>query len=71
MPIYEYLCDRGHRFERVVTWTDYDEPISEVPCPEQAPNPQFTCRRPAKLVPSKTGKPILKKGIGGFHAPNA
>lgn len=58
MPVYEYECAKGHRFERV---RSFKEEIDSSRCP--------TCGKQAKLVPSLPGKPVLKAGIGGFHAP--
>lgn len=58
MPIYEYLCSTGHRFERIDRVKDQKKLVY---CKE--------CRTIAQLVPSRTGKPILKAGVGGFHAP--
>ncbi len=61
MPVYEYTCPRGHRFERVVQ-VSKDEPKESVHC-------QKKCPHVATLVPSQTGKFILKAGkVGGFYA---
>lgn len=65
MPVYEYVCGQGHRFERIVPVSKI-EPQPKVKCPY--------CERKhvdAELVFSRTSKPILKAGIGGFHSPNA
>jgi putative FmdB family regulatory protein len=68
MPLYEFKCRNGHAFEQYRTLADFAE---EFACP--------TCRRSgrtvqgkavvAKIVPSRTGTPILKKGCGGFERP--
>ena len=63
MPCYEYECEVGHRFERIVQVRS-DEPKEIVKCD------MGICSHIARLVPSKTGKPILKAGkVGGFYAP--
>lgn len=62
MPMYEYECKAKHAHTRVVIKPVADEPKEEVKCP--------MCTRKAKLVPSHTGKPILKRGCGGFYKPS-
>lgn len=64
MPVYEYECKDGHRSERVVQMRlmTQDEPKMTHRC---------ECGKVAKLVPSRTGTPILKAGCGGFFKPNA
>ncbi len=76
MPLYEYICSRGHRTERIASIAATDEPLLSIACPK-CPSP--TVRRGrragtvqlvrAVLVPSLTGKPKFKKGCGGFYAP--
>lgn len=58
MPIYEYECTtNGHRFERVKSFRVPDRKLENDKC---------ECGSKAKLVPSRTGAPIL---VGrGFHA---
>jgi hypothetical protein len=68
MPCYEYLCNNGHRTERVASLAAPGEPLDKIPCPECK---KVKKRASAELVPSLTGKPKLKAGIGGFHNPNA
>lgn len=64
MPVYEYECSYGHRSERVVQMSQIkNEPVAKMKC--------LFCRLMATLVPSRTGTPILKAGIGGFFKPNA
>jgi len=70
MPVYEFECKNGHRVEQVRSLSEFTEVIA---CPE--------CRRlrvaahtdgrivRARLVPSMTGTPILKAGVGGFERP--
>jgi predicted nucleic acid-binding Zn ribbon protein len=58
MPVYEYECKSKHRTERVKSFKVSNRVLNNDIC--------FTCGEPAKLVPSRTGHPIL---IGqGFHA---
>ena len=67
MPIYEYVCAKGHRFERYAPVSAQDEPQDTVSCNVGRCKSQFII---AELVPSQTGKPILKAGkVGGFYAP--
>lgn len=65
MPLYEYLCPKGHKSERVAFITTPGEPLEIIPCPAKR------CKETAEHIPSQTGKPILKRGIGGFFKPNA
>lgn len=68
MPIYEYVCERGHLFERVVR-TSAAEPLEFVMCEHELCLHALS-RKCAKLIPSQTGVPILKRGIGGFFKPS-
>lgn len=67
MPVYSYVCPKGHKFDRVVM-VSKDEPLETTPCNEGRCKKQFII---AELVQALTGKPILKAGIGGFYKPNA
>ncbi|VVB51685.1 Uncharacterised protein [uncultured archaeon] len=69
MPIYVYQCRKNlaHKFERVVQ-VSKDEPQATVPCEIGKCRSQFII---ADLIPSRTGTPIFKKGVGGFYRPNA
>lgn len=62
MPLYEYKCETPDCkvTERIVGIKEPNEPKSRVRC---------KCGRIAHLIQSLTGKPILKRGIGGFYAP--
>ena len=80
MPVYEYECKQGHRTERVVFLSagGGNEPLEKCKCEarvlfheNQEDTRVVTCGKTARLVPSRTGKPILKAGIGGFYSPNA
>ena len=68
MPVYEYVCPKGHKSERVVIKVSAEEPLKTTPCTVGKCRSQFVI---AELVPSQTGTPILKAGIGGFFKPNA
>lgn len=68
MPIYEYVCPRGHKSERIVIKVTPEEPLESTPCNVGKCRSGFVI---ATLVPSETGKPILKAGCGGFYKPNA
>jgi len=66
MPLYEYACSKGHKTERVVISINAPgEPLPRIPCEHKR------CKEAAELMPSQTGTPILKRGIGGFYKPNA
>ena len=68
MPIYEYVCKNGHRFERYSSVKEKEEPLETVPCNVGKCKSQFII---AELVPSQTGAPILKAGgVGGFYKPS-
>jgi predicted nucleic acid-binding Zn ribbon protein len=57
MPVYEYVCKQGHRFDRVKK-ISVSERIRE--------NDRCECGSTAKLAPSRPSAPIL---VGrGFHA---
>ena len=66
MPLYEYECKNGHRVELIIPLADFTERVGCVECYKK--NGRVVC---AKLVPSRTGTPILKKGCGGFYKSNA
>ena len=72
MPIYEFMCENGHRTTLVLHISEFKE---ETPCVRcriaQQEGVLKRTRLPvqAKLVPSRTGTPILKRGIGGFERP--
>lgn len=58
MPVYEYECKKGHRFERVKSIKVTDRVRDNDRCPE--------CKSTAKLAASRPATPIL---VGrGFHA---
>lgn len=58
MPVYEYECKNGHRFERVKSIKVSDRVRDNDKCD--------ACGERAKLAPSRTAHPIL---VGrGFHA---
>ena len=57
MPIYAYECTNGHRFERVKSIRVSDRQRENDKCD--------VCAAKAKLVPSRTGAPILV-GSGFF-----
>lgn len=66
MPLYEYVCPKGHKTDRVViSISTPGEPLEKVPCTHKR------CTETAERVASQTGVPILKRGIGGFYKPNA
>lgn len=65
MPLYEYVCPKGHKTERVAFITAPGEPLETTPCTHKR------CKETAERIVSRTGKPILKRGIGGFYKPNA
>lgn len=70
MPIYEYLCEEGHRTEEVRSLSEFTEVIACPECRKQKIAAKTDGRvRKAKLVPSMTGTPILKAGRGGFYKP--
>lgn len=76
MPLYEYLCPLGHRTERIASIAAIGEPLPSIACPKCPPPIVRRGRRAntvnpvrAELVPSLTGKPKFKKGVGGFYAP--
>ena len=57
MPLYEYVCQAGHKTERVKSIRVSDKELEADVCE--------TCNAKAKLVPSRVARPIL---IGsGFH----
>lgn len=57
MPVYEYECKSGHRFERVKKISVSDRVLENDVC---------DCGAKAKLTPSRPANPIL---VGrGFHA---
>lgn len=58
MPVYEYECANGHRFERVKSIKISAKQLENDKCDE--------CKAAATLQVSQTGAPIL---VGrGFHA---
>jgi len=58
MPIYEYECAHGHRFDRVKSIKVSTRVLENDKCD--------TCGAKAKLAPSRPANPIL---VGrGFHA---
>lgn len=64
MPVYEFACSKGHRFERILSFSEFKE---EIPCEECKKKKSKT---KAKLVPSMTGKPrFMGGGSGGFYSP--
>ena len=65
MPLYEFQCKNGHRIELVVPVADFTEQVACIKCYDK--NKRIVR---AKLVPSRTGTPILKRGCGGFHKPS-
>lgn len=71
MPIYEYRCRNNHITDRVLRITE--EMPKSVICREcrLLNRTEQGNRIRATLVPSRTAKPILKAGIGGFYKPNA
>lgn len=71
MPLYEYKCSEGHKTIRVVHGDLTHEPKESTTCKVPIDPKEIACGLRAILVPSLTGKPILKAGIGGFYAPNA
>lgn len=70
MPVYEYECKNGHRVERILSFSEFKETVVCEKCTEQQRD-EVGPYRPvrARLVPSRTGKPILKAGVGGFYSP--
>ena len=85
MPIHDYKCPAGHITTRIVSIKAENEPKETTRCTEKislkkrenyegnVAGESFvtTCGLKATRVASQTGKPILKRGIGGFYAPNA
>lgn len=67
-PVYEYECAKKHRTERYAALSTPGEPVEWVYCDECKDQKK---RGHAHLVPSVTGAPKFKRGIGGFHSPNA
>jgi hypothetical protein len=61
-PIRVFVCIKGHETEKVL-FGERDQTLQQVIC--------HVCRRPAARMdqPQRTGAPILRKGIGGFHKP--
>ena len=51
MPIYQYECQDGHTTDRVKSIKVSDRVMSNDKCE--------TCGKKAKLVPSRSGAPIL------------
>lgn len=73
MPLYEFACKNGHTTERVLSLSEFTESIVCQQCrrshrQENGPDGYRAVR--AVLVPSRTGTPIFKKGIGGFYNPS-
>lgn len=68
MPIYEYRCiPAGHVFEKF-------ESVGEADRARQGYRkdcPYCGRKRRVEQLVSRTGAPVLKRGIGGFHKPNA
>ena len=64
MPIYEYKClAMSHRFEKYETLAEHEKGgLRHCPGCKK--------KRAVKQLPSMTGTPILKRGIGGFHKPS-
>lgn len=65
MPVYEYQCPKGHKFERIVQFSK-EEPLETVPCNVGKCKSKFVI---AELLASRTGAPILIRGRGGFYKP--
>jgi putative FmdB family regulatory protein len=64
MPVYEYECKNGHRFESIRRVTD----IAETLVCQECKSENKIVR--AKLVPSMTGSPHFRAGgAGGFYKP--
>ena len=68
MPLHEYKCPAGHITTRIVSIKDANEPLATTICDKGKCRSKFVV---AELQASQTGKPILKRGIGGFYSPNA
>jgi predicted nucleic acid-binding Zn ribbon protein len=58
MAIHVYDCPDGHQFEVV-------EPASKEGRPKCP-----ACGKRARLGVGRTGTPILRRGVGGFHKPS-
>lgn len=71
MPVYEYACKNGHRVERILPISEFTEKVVCEKCTELQ-HKEVGPYRPvwARLVPSRTGTPILKAGKGGFYKPS-
>ena len=85
MPLHEYKCPAGHITTRIVSIKDAGEPKETTRCTEKitlkktenyegnvaGESFSTSCGLKAARLASQTGKPILKRGIGGFYKPNA
>lgn len=69
MPVYEYECENGHKFERYAAITAKNEPLAKVGCPTCSGKNGKIVK--ANLITSLPGKPRLVTGVGGFYKPNA
>lgn len=58
MPLLEYICKSGHRFEVLLKFSSIDKTPR---CP--------VCHKAAEWAPTQAQKPILKAGVGGFYSP--
>ena len=79
LPLYEFICPNGHRFERLMTLAEGErttEVVCEEPCKVCGPikkNGQSVhpCTLIAKRVEFSTFSPhFAPGGAGGFHKPN-
>ena len=74
MPVYEYECKNGHRTTLVLHISEFKESTLCTQCriaQSEGVLPKTKVPVKAKLVPSRTGPPKFKRGIGGFYKPNA
>lgn len=57
MPLYDFVCEKGHKFERLISYAESEQP--KQPCPE--------CKREVTVerLWSTTGFPNLKGS--GFY----
>lgn len=69
MPLYEYECRNGHRSERILHISEFVEEIVCDECRKAFKKNKKYSESLARLVVSRTGPPVLKKGIGGFYSP--
>lgn len=70
MPVYEFVCNHGHRSERILHFSEYVETIVCDACRKRFAKNRNYSESLARLVISRTAKPILKRGVGGFYSPS-